>query len=109
MRKIRVYADTSVFGGTQDEEFTQPSRCFFERVQRGEFVVILSTVTLRELVKSPDAVQAVWQSLPVESVEVVTIDADVEALIRKTESKLASKKKSLGSGFVNSVLIENVI
>ena len=80
MRKIRVYADTSVFGGTQDEEFTKESRSFFERVQRGDFVVVLSTVTLRELAKSPDAVRAVWQNLPAESVEVVTIDADVEEL-----------------------------
>lgn len=80
MHKIRVYADTSVFGGTQDEEFTDPSRLFFERVHKGEFVVIISNVTLRELVKSPDSVQAVWQNLPVEFIEVVPIDADVEEL-----------------------------
>ncbi|MDH4240020.1 MAG: PIN domain-containing protein [Phycisphaerae bacterium] len=80
MHKIRVYADTSVFGGTQDEEFSEASRCFFERVNKGDFVVILSTVTLRELVKSPDSVRSVWQSLPVDLVEVVPIDAEVEEL-----------------------------
>ena len=60
MRKIRVCADTSVFGGTQDEEFIESSRKFFERVYKGDFVVILSNVTLRELEKSPEAVQTVW-------------------------------------------------
>lgn len=80
MHKIRVYIDTSVFGGTQDEKFIEPSQRFFKRVHKGDFVIILSNVTLRELVKSPDAVQAVWQSLPVEFVEVVQIDADVEEL-----------------------------
>jgi len=80
VHKIRVYADTSVFGGTQDEEFSEASRCFFERVNKGDFVVILSTVTLRELVKSPDSVRSVWQSLPVDLVEVVPIDAEVEEL-----------------------------
>ena len=46
MRKIRVYVDTSVFGGAFDEEFTEPSRRFFQRVEKGEFVVVLSTHTL---------------------------------------------------------------
>jgi len=30
MKKMRVYADTSVFGGTQDEEFAIASHAFFE-------------------------------------------------------------------------------
>ena len=42
MRRTRVYVDTSVFGGVCDEEFAQPSRRFFERVSRGEFVVVVS-------------------------------------------------------------------
>lgn len=80
MRKIRVYADTSVFGGTHDEEFIGPSQRFFERVYKGDFIVILSNVTLRELVKSPDAVKDVWQNLPAEFVEIVPVDSEVEEL-----------------------------
>jgi len=82
MHKIRVYADTSVFGGTQDEEFSEASRCFFERVHKGEFVVLLSPVTLRELEKSPDTIKAVWQSLPPELVEVLPLGADVQELAK---------------------------
>ncbi len=80
MHKIRVYVDTSVFGGTQDEEFNEVSRRFFERVHKGDFVVLLSTVTLRELEKSPDTIKAVWQSLPPELVEVLPIGAEVQEL-----------------------------
>ena len=80
MRKIRVYVDTSVFGGVQDEEFSEASQRFFERVHKGEFVVLLSTVTLRELEKSPDAIKAVWQSLPAELVEILPINDDVQEL-----------------------------
>jgi hypothetical protein len=80
MRKIRVYADTSVFGGTQDEEFSEASRRFFERVHKGEFVVLLSTVTLRELEKSPDAIKAVWRSLPPELTEILALGDDVQEL-----------------------------
>jgi predicted nucleic acid-binding protein len=80
VHKIRVYVDTSVFGGTRDAEFSEVSQRFFKRVHEGEFVLLLSTVTLRELEKSPDAIKAVWQSLPPELVEVLPIGADVQEL-----------------------------
>ncbi len=80
MHRVRAYVDTSVFGGTQDVEFEIPSRRFFERVDQGEFRVLLSPETLRELVKAPGPIQTVWQSLPPDSVEEVPIDSEVEAL-----------------------------
>lgn len=80
MHKIRVYVDTSVFGGIQDEEFREVSRRFFDRVHEGDFVVLLSTVTLRELEKSPEAIKAVWQGLPAERVEILPIGGDVQEL-----------------------------
>jgi hypothetical protein len=35
VRPIRVYADTSVFGGVFDDLFAQPSRTFFDQVREG--------------------------------------------------------------------------
>jgi len=80
VHKIRVYVDTSVFGGVEDEEFCDASRRFFGRVHDGEFVVLLSTITLRELEKAPDTAKTVWQSLPDESVEILSLGADVQEL-----------------------------
>jgi len=37
MHKIRIYVDTSIFGGMHDEEFAEASERFFKRVLRGEF------------------------------------------------------------------------
>ena len=34
--------DTSVFGGVADEEFSQASQRFFQKVDNGEFVVLMS-------------------------------------------------------------------
>ena len=42
VRRLRIYVDTSVFGGTADEEFREPSRRLFGRVAAGEFTVLLS-------------------------------------------------------------------
>jgi len=80
MRKIRVYADTSVFGGALDEEFAEPSRRFFQRVERGEFVVLLSTHTLDELAPAPEQVLEVLRRLPKHCVETTLAGEETELL-----------------------------
>ena len=80
MRRIRVYVDTSVFGGTQDDEFVVESNSFFEQVRLGAYVVLLSDETQRELAASPEAVQDVWLDLPPASVELIGLDDEARSL-----------------------------
>ena len=42
--KLRVYVDTSVFGGVEDEEFAVASRRFFDQVGAGGLAVLISGV-----------------------------------------------------------------
>ena len=83
-RKIRVYVDTSVFGGTQDEEFCEASRRFFEQVKRGEYVVLVSGTTLRELAGAPDRVRQAFEELPDESICEAPdeVEEEARALVR---------------------------
>ena len=80
MHRIRVYVDTSVFGGTQDDEFAEPSRRFFEQVRNGAYVVLLSKTITEELRDAPQAVQGVLLSLPDGSVEALGVNPESEAL-----------------------------
>ena len=80
MRRIRVYVDTSVFGGTQDEEFAESSRRFFHRVRKGEVVVLLSAHTVDELMPSPEQVLQVLRELPKQCVETIAASNEAEAL-----------------------------
>jgi hypothetical protein len=80
MRRIRVYADNSVFSGTEDEQFAGPSKLFFERVHAGKFLLLLSNETLREMLGAPAPVQELWQNLPATSVEKVDINDEVKVL-----------------------------
>lgn len=64
MRRIRVYVDTSVFGGTQDEEFAEASRRFLAQVHRGEYLVLISNVTVGELADAPEKVQQALRDVP---------------------------------------------
>lgn len=45
---IKVYADTSVFGGVFDPEFSKPSKQFFEEVDTGRFVLVISAIVEAE-------------------------------------------------------------
>ena len=74
MRRLRVYVDTSVFGGVNDDEFAVPSARFFARVRRREFIVLVSLQTAAELRHAPEAVRKVLADLPDGSVETVAID-----------------------------------
>lgn len=80
MKKIRVYADTSVFGGCYDDEFSRASRAFFDSVTRGQFRLVLSAVTAEELAAAPERVRALLDSVPSEHLEYHEISSDMEQL-----------------------------
>ncbi|MCY3819665.1 MAG: N-6 DNA methylase, partial [Gammaproteobacteria bacterium] len=69
--KPRVYVDTSVIGGCEDDEFRDDSRRLFERFKDGGATLILSALTLRELETAPDQVRAVLDQVPTENRETV--------------------------------------
>ncbi len=80
MHKIRVYVDTSVFGGVHDDEFAELSEQFFDRVKAGKFVVLVSQLTTGELEDAPERVSRVLLDLPPERVEQIMLDEEVRAL-----------------------------
>lgn len=80
VRKLRVYADTSVFGGCFDPEFEAESRKFFDEVRQGRFTVVISDVTVEELQPAPEEVRQVLADLPPEFVEMVEASDEMEAL-----------------------------
>lgn len=68
-RRLRVYADTSVFGGCLDEEFAEDSKALFDEIRAGRFTLVVSSVTLRELLDAPEDVRQILASMSAESVE----------------------------------------
>jgi len=80
MHKVRVYVDTSVMRGTQDEEFAGPSKRFFERVRGGQYVLLVSPTTTGELEEAPPAVRAIMDALPAACMECVPLGPEVDML-----------------------------
>ena len=60
---LRVYADTSVFGGAFDEQFAEPSRRFLDQVQAGRLHLVTSAVVRDELEDAPPGVRALFAAV----------------------------------------------
>ena len=80
MHKIRVYVDTSVFGGVQDVEFAQITKRFFEQISRRRFVVLVSRLTTDELENAPEGVSRVMSGLSPEHIEPASLNDEVRDL-----------------------------
>jgi predicted nucleic acid-binding protein len=92
MGKIRVYADTSVFGGVFDKEFTGPSKEFFRQIQRGKFKLFVSEVVRREIMEAPDKVRLFYNSI-LDYSDVVAIEkASILLREKYIEKRIVSKK-----------------
>ncbi|HTW92621.1 MAG TPA: PIN domain-containing protein [bacterium] len=56
-RRLLVYVDASVIGGCEDEEFKADSLALWERFRDGQYVLVLSEHTIRELRGAPTTVR----------------------------------------------------
>ncbi len=61
MRPLRVYVDTSVFGGLHDEEFQEGSERFLKAVREGAFLILTSQPVAIEISRAPENVQATFR------------------------------------------------
>lgn len=78
--KRRIYVDASVVGGCEDEEFAAHSLQLLESFVRGDFVLVVSTLTVQELAAAPDAVRRHLASVPEAHVETLQLDAEAREL-----------------------------
>ena len=79
---MRVYVDTSVFGGFFDEEFADSSKDFFTQSYSGIFDIVVSDVTEDEIKRSPNRVQELFNEKK-KIYELIAIDRDMLALQKK--------------------------
>ena len=78
--KLRIYTDTSVVGGCEDDEFAEHSIRLLESFVRGERVLVLSSLTVQELAAAPREVRARLAAVPEEHVELLQLDAEAREL-----------------------------
>ena len=73
---IRVYADTSVYGGVFDAGIDKPSQEFFKQVRLGRFQLVTSEPVSAELRDAPERVRRLYNEfLPLAEVAEVSLEA----------------------------------
>lgn len=77
---MRVYVDTSVFGGCFDTAFEEWSNKLMEEFRLGLKMVVISDLTLRELAEAPQNVRSLVEEIPEEHKEYVTLDDEAKTL-----------------------------
>ena len=75
--KFRIYTDTSVLGGCEDDEFAEYSIRLMDSFIRCQRVLVLSSLTVQELASAPAAVRMRLSSVPEGHIE--TLQLGVEA------------------------------
>jgi len=75
IRLVRIYADTSVFGGAFDIEFKEPSRAFLDEAIAGSFRLVTSAVVQAELEAAPPKVRKLFERV-LPSTEIVDVSAE---------------------------------
>jgi hypothetical protein len=80
MKRLRIYADTSVFGGCHDEEFSRDSQRLFQEIRTGKFILVLSATTLRELQGAPANVKEIINGISISDLEVIPESDEIDNL-----------------------------
>ena len=71
---MKVYVDTSVFGGFFDREFSEPSKVFFNEIKRHRFTLVSSAVVQAEIEPSPENVRKLFDEM-ITMADMVSVDS----------------------------------
>lgn len=80
---LRLYLDTSVFGGVFDEEFQIESKRLFDAIKKKKAFVMISDVVLEELEAAPEKVKAVLNEIPKD--QLILVDTTLDAIKLRDE------------------------
>lgn len=60
---VRIYADTSVFGGAFDKEFARASKIFLDLAKAKRIQLVISPLVVEEIGKAPEEVKNLYGSM----------------------------------------------
>ncbi len=91
--KLRIYTDTSVFGGCFEDEFERWSRLLINEFIAGNKILMISGITVKELSLAPGLVKELFEEIPKKNIEYADITDDAEKLAKQyIREKVVSAK-----------------
>ena len=107
-KTIRIYADTSVFGGVFDTEFKEPSRALFNAIREARFILVSSELVRQEIQAGPKGVRELFSDfLPIVDIAEITTEA-LKLQQAYTDAGILSEKHSTDALHVALATISQV-
>ena len=78
--RARFYIDTSVIGGCEDVEFSEHSLRLLDCFTRGDYVLVISSLTVQELALAPVEVQKHLAAVPETYIETCQLSNEAREL-----------------------------
>jgi hypothetical protein len=92
---MKLYIDTSVFGGYFDKEFQLWSRKLIDQILDGEYIAVVSDITLAELETAPKNVRDLADKIISENAELVIAGQFEKELAEKyLKEKIVTKNSA---------------
>ncbi|MBV5303411.1 MAG: type II toxin-antitoxin system VapC family toxin [Chlorobium sp.] len=95
---MRIYLDTSVFGGVFDEEFAEPSKQFFSEVDAGRFTIVTSAIVEAEIEPAPKTIRDYFARYE-----------NVAEIVQITQKMLFLQQQYINSGVVTPKSSEDAL
>ncbi|MCC5928567.1 MAG: hypothetical protein JJU28_04905 [Cyclobacteriaceae bacterium] len=93
--KQRIYIDTSVVGGYFDEEFEEPTRQLFDRLEKQEVIFVVSDLLDLELTFAPEKVKQLLHRYSPENFERINLTEEAIELANTYVTEKVVGKTSL--------------
>jgi len=94
MKKLRIYIDTSVIGGYFDEEFYIDTRLLFEEILKGEYQLVISDLTEKELVKAPENVKTLLKDINLDFELIIVTQEAIDLATEYLKEKVVGSTSS---------------
>jgi predicted nucleic acid-binding protein len=91
MKKIKLYFDTSVIGGYFDDEFSEDTIEIFNEVKNGTYDLVVSDLTVQELIKAPDNVRTLLQEIDIQFEQILVTQEAIELATEYIKEKVVGQ------------------
>ena len=106
--KQKIYIDTSVVGGYFDDEFSEDTIPFFERVKKGEIKIMVSDLLNAELLGAPEFVRNLLLSIDDKNKEFIRLSPEETELADKyIEAKVVGKTSRVDCQHIAMATLNN--
>ncbi len=92
MNDLRIYADTSVFGGAYDKEFQAASKALFSQIKDNQFILVTSALVQAEIEPAPVEVKQFFNEMLVFAEIVEISEATLELRDAYLDADIVTQK-----------------